>query len=664
MAKNEILIESFFFQAAFFSPMVQSVLRKYLKKYMWFILLSIIFSVAHNYLELQLPLMLDTIVDDIIIAQQWGKIGDIILFLMGVFLFSGIFGMLRTFVVQYIGTNVVFEIRDDMYRALQSHSFRFYDQNRTGDLMSKTTHDVNITRNFLAQDFANFIRDIITLLIILIMVFNINVLMSLIFLSLVPAIFYLVIWYRKRMYPAYLDMSRKNGTLTAFLQENITGVRVVKSFAREEEELDRFDNNNNTYLASAIKVNKISTTFGPLQELITMGGSITLLVVGGFLVLGGELNLGAAVSFFAFFAFLYNPIKNMALIYSRYSQVEAGMARINSILSYQDEIKEIDNPIILPEMKGEFDFKNVWFCYKDAKCPEDYVLKNINLHVAPGERIAILGATGSGKTSFINLIPRFYDVSQGAIFVDGIDIRTLKLDEYRRQIGVVSQDIFLFSRSIRDNIAFGNKKINQEQIEAVAKIAAIHNFIISLPDGYKTMVGERGQTLSGGQKQRIAIARALLLDPKILIFDDSLSAVDIDTEVQIQQALEQLYQNRTTFVITQRISTIQNCDRILVLERGEIVELGSHTELYAKGGIYTKIYNTMYKTQTEAPPTGKETVKPPEITGEPTLYASLSEEDAQIVEKFYEDKYPEEERRRKAEEKAVKRIEKDGGTIE
>lgn len=638
--------------------MVQTVLRKYLQKYLWFILLTIGFSVIHNYLNLQLPLILKTVVNDIIIKREWDHLTDIILYLIWIFFLSGIFGMGRAFVVQYIGSNVVFEIRDDMYRALQSHSFRFYDQNRTGDLMSKATSDVQATRQFLAQDLGNFIRDIFTLAIILIMVFSINVVLSLIFLFLVPIIFYLVVWYKKKMYPAFLDMSNKNGILTSVIQENITGVRVVKSFAQEAQQMAKFDEINRAYLQSYLKVSRISTNFGPLQELITMIGSVTLLLLGGYLVLKQQLDVGSAISFFAFFAFLYDPIKNMALVYSKYSQVEAAMYRINTILAYQDEIKEDPNALVLKNIKGEFEFKDVWFCYNDAKCDDDFIIKKFNLRVKPGERIAILGATGSGKSTLINLIPRFYDPTRGQILVDGVDIRKLKLDEYRRQIGVVSQDIFLFSRSIADNIAFGNKKVTQAQIEEVAKVAAIHNFIINLPEGYKTMVGERGQTLSGGQKQRVAIARALLLNPRILILDDSLSSVDIDTEIQIQRAFEQLYKDRTTFIITQRISTVQNCDRILVLEKGEIVELGNHKELYALGGIYTKIFDTMFRAQKELPinvhssetgTTGKESSLNSII---------LPAEDVNTINNIYETQFSDEVDRKKAEQKTLKRIEK------
>jgi ATP-binding cassette subfamily B protein len=382
-----------------------------------------------------------------------------------------------------------------------------------------------------------------------------------------------------------------------------------------------------------------------------MLGSILLLFLGGIFVLEGKMSVGEVVAFYVFFAFLYDPIRTIINIYGQFSQVEASLTRINSILENKSEIVEKESAITISDSFGEYQFEDVWFSYEED---DHYAIRGISFHVKPGERIAILGATGSGKSTFINLIPRFYDPTRGKILYDGVDTKDLKIDDYRRQIGVVSQDIFLFSRSIRENIAYGlGEKVKQEDIEKVAKIAAIHNFIITLPEGYKSKVGERGQTLSGGQKQRIAIARALLLNPRVLILDDSLSAVDIDTEAQIQKALDTLYTDRTTFVITQRISTVQNCNRILVLDDGKILEIGTHEELYQQGGVYTKIYDTMYRAQTKE----KERKIKSQVEVE-TPFKDLAPSDALTVKGLYEQKYPDEQKRVKAEEKTLKKLEK------
>jgi ABC-type multidrug transport system fused ATPase/permease subunit len=635
---------------------VETVLKKYLKKYSGWIVISVLFSILHNYLNLQLPILLQRLVDDIALVGRYDLLPALFGELVIIFFFAGVCGLFRTLITQYIGTNVVYNIRGDMFRALQQQSYSFYDKNRTGDIMSRATGDVNVSRNFLSQQFGNLIRDFFTLVIILVIVFRINWQLSLIFLTLVPILFGLMIWYRKKMYGYYLTMSKRSGTVNSVMQENITGIRVVKAFARESYEMKKFKEQNDYYLKSHMNIIRLSTNYGPTQEFITMMGSVMLLFIGGTMVINGDMTVGEVVSFYVFFAFLYDPIRNMVNVYAQFSQVEASMVRINSILENKSEITEKEDAMKLEYIKGAYEFKDVKFSYEED---DHYALRGLNFDVKPGETMAILGATGSGKSTLINLIPRFYDPTSGSILLDGEDVQNLKIDDYRRQIGVVSQDIFLFSRTIGENIGYGSKKgTTQEDIERVAKIAAIHNFIINLPDGYKTKVGERGQTLSGGQKQRIAIARALLTDPRILILDDSLSAVDIDTEAQIQQALDTLFKGRTTFIITQRISTIQNSDRIMVLEFGQIIELGTHEELYDLKGIYTQIYDTMFKAQSKGKKR-KERLREQARKLEADIpFEDVLPGDAEALIEIYREKYPDEEKRLKMEEQLRSKIQK------
>jgi ABC-type multidrug transport system fused ATPase/permease subunit len=624
----------------------ENVLSTYLKRYFIWIALSVVMAIGHNYLNLLLPLMLRDLVDNVILKEQWGKISDMAVLLVGIFVGAGIFSLFRTLSAQYIGQNVVYEMRADMYRALQRQSYSFYDKERTGNLMSKATSDVARVQHFLSIDFGNFLRDVFTLAIILYTVFSINALLSIIFLALIPALLGLMVWYRKRMFKIYLDMSNTNGDLNSVLQENVTGVRVVKAFGREKHEIKKYFDINKKFLISNEKVIKLSTLYGPLQELITQVGSVLLLFIGGVFVLTGFMTLGEVVSFFVYFAFLYDPIRNMVTIYSQFSQVSAALVRINSILEHKVDITEKPNAVSL-QVQGHVEFKDVWFSYEENG---PWALQGIDFDVKPGETIALLGATGSGKTTIINLIPRFYDPTKGVIKVDGYDLRDLKIDDYRRQIGMVAQETFLFSRTIKENIAYGKPNAKMEDIIKVAKIASIHNFIASLPDGYNTKVGERGQTLSGGQKQRIAIARALFLDPRILILDDSLSAVDVDTEYEIQKALDTLFKGRTTFIITQRISTIRNADRIFVLDDGKIIESGTHAELFSLDGIYTKIYQTMFKTQSKDFITrysfsmsGISVKKEPlEKTASKAglLNSELLEEDKKVLDALLKEKYP------------------------
>ncbi len=648
------------------------VLWKYAKKYSPYILLAIAFSVGQNYLNLQLPKLLGNLVDsatlsptgdfsftDVEIDQQ--TIINLFKTLILIFLVGGIFGAFRIITSQYIGTNVVYGIRSDMYAALQKQSYKFYDKNRTGDIISKATRDVSVSRNFLANQLANMIRDIFTLFILLYEVFRINWKLSLIFLSLVPILFGLMVWYRKNMYDNYINMSKKSGVLTSTLEENITGFRVVKAFAREKHELAKFKEDNDVFLNANLKIAKLTSTYGPSQEYITQVGSVLVLFIGARLVIQGQMTPGSVIEFYVYFALLYDPIRGIVNRFFQYSQVQGSLARINSVLKNTSEITLAEEPIEIKDIKGKYEFKDMWFSYDED---ENYALKDINLEVHPGESLAIIGATGSGKSTFINLIPRFYDPTKGVIQLDGIDLKKLSIEDYRRKIGIVSQDIFLFSRTIRENITYGlERDVTDEEIERVAKIASIHNFIVSLPKGYKTMVGERGQTLSGGQKQRIAIARALLLNPKVLILDDSLSAVDIDTETHIQNALDQLFANTTTFIITQRISTIKNCDRIMVLDYGEIVELGTHDNLYELGGIYTKIYETMFKASTKrkerAEKRKEKVVELPhaEILDFEDVGVEINE-DIEALREIYKEQYPNEEELEEQLDKIMKRIEK------
>lgn len=865
----------------------ESVLKKYLKKYWLALTVSVVFATLSNYLNLRLPQFLEILVDEIIIEQNFDMITEFILELALIFFFGGICDLIRTLITKYVSTNIIYNIRNDMFRSIQRQSYTFFDMNRTGNLMSKTTHDVNMIRNFLANQFQSLIKNLITFIIIFIFVWQQSWQMALLFLSLTPPLYILMVWYRKRIRPASYAMYKAKGELVSTLQENIAGVRVVKAFGRQEMEMDKYLKDNDEFIEKNKDVIKLQTLYGPLSEFFTMGGSALLVFLGGYLVVNNLLSIGAVVGAFVYFSLVYDPIRNVVNFFNRLAANKAALDRVNEVLENKSEIEVKQEPIdpsrvlgdlylrllkdeeiikqinaylgievedrsalspesiqklkkfeekkILPrgvklsainslgfkgkhpmlltsdniigsvadrmaqlvrnekfriefkakgqekvkrgkkksfdpisfimqyldhltqnddlmeecyerlerytdldvnelhkdpdqalfayiehfaefeseqervteiqqllyspskkqhsqiakkydkllvekgiiepsrkdtilgnemvtsdalsflrtekeviekelkkaererrekygdemeedeqeeppevepikintkfedvswspvkpvEIKGHVVFDNVSFAYYGQNNEKlRYTLKHINLDIQPGETIAFLGATGSGKSTLINLIPRFYDPTNGYLYVDGVDVREYDLDAYRRQIGIVAQETFLFSRTLKDNISYGKKRVPMEDIVAVSKIASIHDFIMSLPDQYDTVIGERGQTLSGGQKQRVAIARALLLDPRILILDDSLSAVDVDTEYEIQQALDHLFEGRTTFIITQRLSTIRNCDRIVVLDDGQIAEEGTHEELLELNGIYTKIYSTMFKKQ-------------------------------------------------------------------
>ena len=383
--------------------------------------------------------------------------------------------------------------------------------------------------------------------------------------------------------------------MTAILWENITGMRVIRSFAREEYEEQKFQRPNQDYYNLMMTAVKLRSTYVPLSGLI--GGLVTAVVYwyGGIQVINSSLTIDMLFVFSSYVALLARPTRMLGNVWTSYQQMAAAGERVFEIIDAVPEVREKPNAIILPPVKGYIVFEDVSFGYNKDRL----ILKNVSLEAKPGETVALLGPTGSGKSTVIRLLPRFYDVTSGRILVDGHDIRDVKIESLRKQIGIVSQEVFLFNMTVKQNIAYGNPKATMEEIVKAAEIAKAHGFIEKLPNGYDTIIGERGITLSGGQQQRIAIARALLMNAQILILDDSTSSVDVDTEYEIQQALRVLLKNRTTLVITQRISTIRHADKIIVLENGSISEEGTHESLVAKKGAYYEIYQTLYEAQKE-----------------------------------------------------------------
>jgi ATP-binding cassette subfamily B protein len=389
--------------------------------------------------------------------------------------------------------------------------------------------------------------------------------------------------------PLFVKVQQKLSTLNTVLQENLAGIKVIKAFTREKEQQAKFRSAADATMEQAITVSRLFTFLFPLVFMIANLGQATILYVGGRQIITGALSLGAWQEFSLYLMYLFFPVAQLGFIITQLGQASASAERVFEILDAKSDIVDKPNAQKLPDVSGVVKFENVTFRYFGGGEP---VLKNVTFEARPGETIALLGATGSGKTTIINLLPRFYDPTEGKITIDGVDLRDVTLDSLRSKIGIVLQETTLFSGSIRDNIAFGKPDAMLDEIQAAAKAAAAHDFILSFPEGYDTHVGERGTTLSGGQKQRVAIARALLLNPRILILDDSTSSVDLNTEAQIQSALETLMKGRTSFVIAQRIGTVMNADKILVLEKGEVVAQGRHADLMENEPIYAEIYNS------------------------------------------------------------------------
>ena len=501
----------------------------------------------------------------------------------------GVFAFGQNFMSQALSENIAFDLRNDIFTKIQRLSFSYHDRNRTGQLMIRATDDVERLRGFIGQGLLMALQALILLVGTLIILLATNVRLTLVVLPVLPIALVVFMAFGAIAQPLFVEVQKRLGRVNTTLQENLAGLKVVKAFTSEAREEKRFHEGIDSLLAQRVKVSRIFSFLFPFIFLIANLGQAAVLYFGGRQIIEGTLTLGEWQKFSLYLIYVFIPMGQLGFIISLMAQAGASADRIFEILDATNDVENKPGAIDLGDVDGRVEFRDVTFRYFPGSEP---VLSHLNFKVEPGETIALLGATGSGKSSIINLIPRFYDVSEGQVLIDGRDVRDVTLESLRQRIGIVLQETVLFSGTIRENIAFGRPDATDEEVIGAAKAAAAHDFIESFPQGYDTPVGERGATLSGGQKQRVAIARALLLDPHILILDDSTSSVDLNTEFEIQKALDQLMVGRTSFVIAQRISTVLNADLILVLDKGEIVARGTHEELMESSPIYAEIYHS------------------------------------------------------------------------
>jgi ATP-binding cassette subfamily B protein len=508
-------------------------------------------------------------------------------------LLRGIFAFLQAYWAEKNSQSVAYDLRNDLYAKIQNLSFSYHDKNQTGQLMIRATDDVEKVRLFIGQGLLQLVGAIILLTGTVIILFNSNVSLAWTAMPILPVAGVMFAFFAGAARPMFTRVQQKLSHLNTVLQENLAGIKVIKAFTRETEQQSKFRAAADDTMDQQIQLARLFTFMFPMVFMIANLGQAAILYVGGKQIIAGALSLGAWQEFSLYLMYLFFPVAMLGMIITQFGQAAASADRIFEILDARNDIVDRPGAIELPDVTGEIKFENVTFRYFGGG---EAVLKKVTFEARPGERIALLGATGSGKSTIINLLPRFYDPSEGRITIDGHDLRDIKIESLRSQIGIVLQETTLFSGSIRENIAFGKPEAAQDEIEAVARAAQAHDFIMSFPEGYDTHVGERGQTLSGGQKQRVAIARALLLNPRILILDDSTSSVDLATEAEIQKALDKLMEGRTSFVIAQRISTVMTADKILVLDKGEVVASGKHADLMENESIYAEIYNSQILT--------------------------------------------------------------------
>ena len=501
----------------------------------------------------------------------------------------GVFAFLQAYMSERTSQSVAFDLRNELFAKIQRLSFSYHDQNQTGQLMIRATDDVEKVRLFVGQGLLITVQALILIVGVLAILFTSNAALTLVIIPILPIAIVLFMIFGALTGPLFGAIQIRLSKLNTILQENLAGMKVVKAFVREPYEQTRFNSAANNLMTQQLVVSRAFTVLFPLTFLIAQLGQAAILYFGGRQIVSGDLQLAQYQTFSLYLIYIFLPIGQLGFIISLAAQASASAARIFEIVDAKNDVVDKPNAIPLPPIQGHVEFKDVMFSYFGSSDP---VLKDVTFTAEPGQTIALLGSTGSGKTTIINLLPRFYDATKGQILIDGHDIRDVQIESLRAQIGTVLQETNLFSGTIRDNIAFGRPDASMDDVISAAKAAAAHDFISGFPQGYDTPVGERGTTLSGGQKQRIAIARALLLNPRILILDDSTSSVDMGTEAKIQRALDHLMKGRTSFVIAQRISTVVNADQILVLDKGTIVAHGKHAELMEDSPIYAEIYNS------------------------------------------------------------------------
>ena len=536
-------------------------------------------------------MVLQLTIDEVVLKDKYSLIPYISVVFLILMLVKGISTYFHQYLGDLFGITVVYDLRDSLYKKLQALSFKYYDNAKTGDLMSRLTADVEGFRFFLSVGFSELIRIVLLILFSLSVMFYYSVPLAIVTMAAMPFLTFVVLRFDKRVHPAFRSIRKSLGRLNTRVQENISGMHTVKSLSREEFEIERFSSSNNNYREDYLKTASIWSRFFPLMEFIGDFCAVALLAYGGFLVINGQLALGELVAFFSLVWYIMGPLMNLGFVVNQFSQAKASGERLIEILDAEEDVVEMQSAVSEP-IKGHVTFNNVTLTYTKN---DDHALKNITFDAPPGKTIGLIGATGSGKTSITQLITRFYEPEIGQVLVDGRPVNEYKLKTLRKHIGFVLQESFLFSTSIRENIAYGNPDISDEQIIDAAKRAQAHDFIMEMPHKYDTMLGERGMGLSGGQKQRIAIARAICINPSILILDDATSAVDMETEFKIQKALKEVMDGRTSFIIAHRISSLKHADEIIVLDEGEIVERGTHDFLMTNHGPYQHIFDIQYQ---------------------------------------------------------------------
>ncbi len=531
------------------------------------------------------PWLIRDVVDEVLMEKNLFKLNLIVVAIVLLFLIRGIAVYGQTYSMAFVGQRVVIDLRESIYRKLMSLSQPYFDRNKTGVIMSKLTNDVTALQTAIVDNLVTAVTEGVMLIASLVSMIYLDWKLTLLTFIIVPLVLGVTNIFGKRLRLAGHEVQGRIADITAFLQETISSIRVVRSFVRERFEVDRFNVENVKNFRAAMRATRLTSMLTPMVEFSAAIAIAVIIWYGGYSVIEGEISSGSLIAFLIYAINLSNPVKRLSQVYGTIQKSMAAGERIVELLDSPVDVEEKANAIALPPVKGNVVFHDVFFSYGDK-----LVLDKVSIEAKEGEIVALVGPSGAGKSTVINLIPRFYDITDGAITIDGFDVRDVTLDSLRNQVGIVPQETQLFNMSIRENILYGRLDATEEEVYEAAKAANALEFIEKMPDGFDTMVGERGSSLSGGQRQRIAIARAILKNPRILILDEATSALDTESEKIVQEALERLMQGRTAIVIAHRLSTIRNAHKIYVLQQGRVVEVGSHEELLTQNGVYQHLH--------------------------------------------------------------------------
>lgn len=563
----------------------------YIKPYMHRLIFAMFCTIMAAAGNLYIPWIIKDMIDEVLADKNGTMLNWIAASIIAIFVVRGLFWYGQNYLMSYVGQSVIIDIRAAVFKKLQRLSVSFYDKNKTGTIMSYVTNDVNALQSAMIENTIEMITEGFILIGSVVAMIYLDWRLTLFTVCTFPVVLWFMEFFGKKIRKTGGRIQECTADITSVLQESVASARVIKSFVREDCEVDRFDVENRANFRANMKNAQLMATLTPVVELVAAIGVTMIIWYGGNNVINGTITAGSLVAFLTYAVNISNPIKRLTRVIGNIQKALAAAQRVFMIIDMPEEIAESRDAKQLPEVSGKVEFQNVSFAYDD----KGNVITDLSFSVKPGEVIAIVGPSGAGKSTIANLLPRFYDVNKGDIKIDGHSVREVTLDSLREQVGIVPQETMLFNGSVYNNILYGRLDATKEEVEAAAKAANAHDFIMQLTDGYETKLGDRGVNLSGGQRQRIAIARAILKNPRILILDEATSALDTESERVVQEALDRLMVGRTSFVIAHRLSTVKNADKILVLEKGNLVESGTHDELLALDGLYAHLYKIQYR---------------------------------------------------------------------